>query len=212
MLTNTTNQEGGTFEADGTGENSLATNNTGLNDSLGETVTVIDTTSLLSQGQMPSNISNQAYSNTIQSRNISSQNAVSNQQALNQLGISVVGKSVNNVGNLDPLESRSSVDVLTNNELAQTILDLKAAVDAFAGGSNKPLSPKSLLDLIKRIIALFKEIEEANAKLKGKGTYEDPYRSNSKIYVDAPIIVGFKGVPPSKVHLGTATNSVKVTS
>ncbi|MCH6257816.1 RebB family R body protein [Puniceicoccaceae bacterium K14] len=107
-------------------------NNTYLNPALAETTTVIGVTNLKSVGEQPAMLSNLAYSNTVQTTNLSHQNAVSNQQAMNELGISVVGKMVNKVSNLGPLEARSAVDVLTNNELAQTILDLKAAVQAFA--------------------------------------------------------------------------------
>ncbi|MCM8528979.1 MAG: RebB family R body protein [Lentisphaeraceae bacterium] len=87
---------------------------------------------LKSISEQPAMISNLAYSNVVTTTNLSQQNAVSNQQAMNEVGISVVGKTVNNVANLGPLEARSAVDILTNNELAQTIADLKATVQAFA--------------------------------------------------------------------------------
>ncbi|MCH6257817.1 RebB family R body protein [Puniceicoccaceae bacterium K14] len=107
-------------------------NNTYLNPSLGETVTVIGVTNLKSVGEQPAMLSNLAYSNTVSNTNLSHQNAVSNQQAMNELGISVVGKTVNKVADLGPLEARSAVDVLTNDEVAQTISDLKASLAAFA--------------------------------------------------------------------------------
>lgn len=110
----------------------MANNNTTLPPSLGETVTVIGVTNLKSVGEQPAMLSNLAYSNTVQTTNLSHQNAVSNQQAMNELGISIVGKTVNKISNLGPLEARSAVDVLTNNELAQTITDLKATVQAFS--------------------------------------------------------------------------------
>ena len=87
---------------------------------------------LKSISEQPAKISNLAYSNVVTTTNLSQQNAVSNQQAMNEVGISVVGKTVNNVADLGPLEARSAVDILTNNELAQTIADLKATVQAFA--------------------------------------------------------------------------------
>lgn len=83
--------------------------------------------------EQPAMLSNLAYSNVISSTNLGQQNAVANQQAVNELGISVVAKDSNIVSNLGPLEARSSVDVLTNNELAQTITDLKSALQAFSG-------------------------------------------------------------------------------
>ncbi|URX64742.1 R body protein [Luteibacter anthropi] len=76
-------------------------------------------------------LSNLAYSNTVASTNLSQQNAVANQQAMNELGISIVAKASNTISNLGPLEARSAVDILTNNELAQTIADLKATLQAF---------------------------------------------------------------------------------
>lgn len=104
-----------------------------MDQALSETATVIGITNLKSVGEQPAMLSNLAYSNTITNTNLSQQNAVSNQQAMNELGISIVGKTVNTVANLGPLEARSAVDVLTNNELAQTIADLKATLQAFQG-------------------------------------------------------------------------------
>ena len=108
------------------------TNNTELNPSLGETATVIGVTNLKSVGEQPAMLSNLAYSNTVSNTNLSQQNAVSNQQAMNELGISIVGKTVNKVSNLGPLEARSAVDVLTNDEVAQTLSDLSASLQAFS--------------------------------------------------------------------------------
>ncbi|MEM7251278.1 MAG: RebB family R body protein [Pseudomonadota bacterium] len=86
---------------------------------------------LKSISEQPAMLSNLAYSNTVQTTNLSQQNAVSNQQAMNELGVAVVGSTVNKVQNLGPLEARSAVDILTNDELAQTIADLKATLQAF---------------------------------------------------------------------------------
>ncbi|MBO9722681.1 R body protein [Xanthomonas phaseoli pv. dieffenbachiae] len=77
-------------------------------------------------------LSNLAYSNTVANTNLSQQNAVANQQAMNELGISIVAKASNTISNLGPLEARSAVDILTNDELAQTIADMKATLQAFA--------------------------------------------------------------------------------
>lgn len=103
-----------------------------INSSIAETATVINITNLKSVGEQPAMISNLAYGNLVNNTNLSQQNAVSNQQAMNELGISIVGKTVNKVSDLGPLEARSAVDILTNNELAQTIADLKATLQAFA--------------------------------------------------------------------------------
>ena len=76
-------------------------------------------------------ISNLAFSNLVSTNNLGSQNAVSNQQAVNEIGISVLAKGSNTISNLGPMEARSSVEILTNNELAETIADLKATLQAF---------------------------------------------------------------------------------
>lgn len=101
------------------------------NSDLSQVVTVLGITNLKSIGEQPAMLANLTYSNVIANTNLSQQNAVSNQQAMNELGVSIVGKTVNMISNLGPLEARSAVDVLTNDELAQTIADLKATVQAF---------------------------------------------------------------------------------
>lgn len=93
----------------------------------------VATGNLKAISEQPAMLSNLAYSNAVSTNNLGQQNAVSNQQAGNQLGVPLVAKAVNTISNLGPMAARSAVDVLTNNELAQTIADLKAAVDAFAG-------------------------------------------------------------------------------
>ncbi len=112
-----------------------------LNQTLAETVPVSGITPLKSLNEQSAMLSNLAYSNVIANTNLSQQNAVANQQAMNELGISIVGKMVNTVANLGPLEARSAVDVLTDNELAQTIADLKAAVQAFSAKAPAPAAP-----------------------------------------------------------------------
>ena len=81
----------------------------------------------------PAMLSNLAYSNVVANTNLSQQNAVAHQQAMNELSISILAKAANLISNLGPLEARSAAEVLTNNELAQTIADLKATTQAFAG-------------------------------------------------------------------------------
>lgn len=98
---------------------------------LSDTIQVLAIGNLKSVAEQPAMLSNLAYSNTIANTNLSQQNAVANQQAMNELGISIVGKTVNKVADLGPLEARSAVDVLSNNELAQTIADLKSSLEAF---------------------------------------------------------------------------------
>ena len=99
---------------------------------IADTATVVAIANLKSIAEQPAMLSNLAYANSIANTNLSQQNAVANQQAMNELGISIVGKTVNTVSNLGPLEARSAVDILTNNELAQTIADLKTTIAAFS--------------------------------------------------------------------------------
>ena len=75
--------------------------------------------------EQPAMLSNLAYSNTVATTNLSQQNAVANQQSMNELGVAVTGSTVSKVQNLGPLEARSAVDILTNDELAQTIADFQ---------------------------------------------------------------------------------------
>jgi len=101
-------------------------------DAIAQTIDATAVASLKAIASQPAMLSNLAYSNLIANVNLAQQNAVANQQAMNELGISIVGKTVNKVSDLGPLEARSAVDVLTNNELAQSIADLKATLAAFS--------------------------------------------------------------------------------
>ena len=97
-----------------------------------EVISAVAIGNLKSISEQPAMLSNLAFMNTAANTNLSQQNAVANQQAMNELGISIVAKASNTVSNLGPLEARSAVDILTNDELAQTIADLKATIQAFA--------------------------------------------------------------------------------
>lgn len=98
-----------------------------------EVVSAVAIGNLKAISEQPAMLSNLAYSNVVANTNLSQQNAVANQQAMNELGISILAKASNTISNLGPLEARSAVDILTNDELAQTIADLKAAVQSFSG-------------------------------------------------------------------------------
>ncbi|MGO4701597.1 R body protein [Dyella sp. 2RAB6] len=95
-------------------------------------ISAVAIANLKSISEQPAMLSNLAYSNTVAVTNLSQQNAVAHQQAMNELSISILAKAANTISNLGPLEARSAVEVLTNDELAQTIADLKAAAQAFA--------------------------------------------------------------------------------
>ncbi len=175
-----------------------------------EIVTVLGLTSLNASASQPSRLSNLGYSNVTNNVNRGAQNAVANQQAHAKLTISVVGKSVNAVSNLGPLQARSSVDVLTNNAVGQTITDLKASLSAFdngggggGGGGRIPPEWQALAKLLRELVTEVVEIEARNSRLHGSGTASDPYYTDpgQKLYVTAGVTLVFKGVPPSGLQL-----------
>lgn len=104
---------------------------------------IIETVSIggmVSNSAQPAMLSNLAYTNTLSNSNLGQQNAVANQQALNQLNVATVGGMVSAISDLGPLESKSAVEVMTDNALAATIIDLKAAVAAFAEAKKQSTS------------------------------------------------------------------------
>ena len=118
-----------------------------------EVVSAVAIGNLKAFSEQPAMLSNLAFANMVASTNLGQQNAVSNQQGVGQLGISTLASATNTVSNLGPLEARSAVDVLTNNELAQTIADLKSTMEAFAGNppGRRPFVPPPVWD---RLLAL----------------------------------------------------------
>lgn len=83
--------------------------------------------------EQPALLSNLAYSDQVASTDLAAKGSLSNQDALNKLQVSILAKAVNQVQNHNPMQARAVVDVLSNNEQAQAIADLKAAVNAFSG-------------------------------------------------------------------------------
>jgi hypothetical protein len=117
-------------------------------------VSAVATGNLKAISEQPALISNLAYANVVSSTNLGQQNAVANQQAGNEITVPLVAKAVSTVSDPGPLEARSAVDILSNNELAQTIADLKASVQAFtAGGGGGHRLPRPLPNLDIRIDA-----------------------------------------------------------
>ncbi|MEO6278178.1 hypothetical protein [Roseateles sp.] len=120
-----------------------------LND---EVVSAVAIGNLKAISEQPAMLSNLAFANAVASTNLGQQNAVSNQRTVGELGLSVLAGGTNTVGNLGPMEARSAVDVLSNNELAQTIADLKSTLAAFARPPDgKPPIP---LPLLRDLLAL----------------------------------------------------------
>ena len=127
--------------------------------------------SLASISEQPAMLSNMAYSDTITNGNLSEQNAVANQQSMNEVGVAVTDKQVNLLSTLGPLESKSSLEILTGNALAESIADLKAIIKGFStpasGGGQAEPSPK---------------IPDT---LEGKPKIPDPLEG--KIYAEVPV-------------------------
>lgn len=176
---------------------------------------VLNLTSLEAGATGASRFANLGYANVTSNVNTSAQNAVSNQQAHSQLNRSVVGKSVNQVSNLGPLEARSSVDVLTNDEMAQALADLRSVLDGFdSGGRPWPVPPiwTALVRLVREILATVAAIEKQNAQLRGTGTSTDPYSTvgDQMLYVLAPVSLVFVDVAPDDLHLNQEIHGTKV--
>ena len=86
----------------------------------------------------PSSLSNLAYSNMIANNNLTQQNTVANQQAMNQVARAVLGDVVNLVANVSPMEAVAVTKMDTGNDVAQQLMDLKAAI---AGGQSANVTP-----------------------------------------------------------------------
>jgi hypothetical protein len=102
-----------------------------------EVIDVVANANLKSIAEMPAQLANLLYSNTVANINISQQNAVANQQAMNELGIAVVAKACHLLGVAGPREARSAIDIVTNEELEQTIADLKKQLMEYAPQSSE---------------------------------------------------------------------------
>lgn len=175
---------------------------------LTEVASVLQVTSLDTTGGQSARLSNLGQANVVSNVDRSAQNAVANQQAHAQLALSVLGQAVTSVQNLGPMEARSSVDILTNNEMAQTIADLKATTQAFAGGrggGGRP-GPVSLWRIVQRLIL------RINQRLEGDGSLARPFRilDQGPIFSQAPVSFAFPNTPAGSVAFTTTKNAVNV--
>lgn len=176
---------------------------TALGAPLGETTSIINTSSLMAIAGNPAEASGLSLNNAISQRNLSQQNAVSHQQRIQSLGISVLGKTVRKVSAPTVLEARSAMDVLSGNEMAEVLASLKAAIDMFNDGSSpvSPVSPRR--KLIKKLVELIR-ILELNYFYQGKGTYEDPLvmkQTQAKLYLTLDACLGFKGISAEQLDV-----------
>jgi hypothetical protein len=80
-----------------------------------------------SVAEQPAMLSNLSFSNLLNNNNLSQQNAVSFQQSMNQLAVTVTAKGINRISDLGPMEAVAVNEIISSNDLAEQIIDLKAA-------------------------------------------------------------------------------------
>jgi len=178
--------------------------NTELDSADGVIATSINTASVESVSGGAIGTSNLSFGDVNSNVNLSQQNAFSNQQRLNQLNVGVLGKTVNKVSNYQPKTVRSELYALTDNSLAETLSDLRAALEAFngSGGSKSPVIPSVPHDWHDIVIWIETLIE--CLLYSGAGTYQDPLTIDSqiaKVYLRLNFQLGLKEVPPDDVDI-----------
>lgn len=82
-------------------------------------------------------LSNQALANAVASNDLSAKVALARQDAGSRLRLAILSQAVGRLQNSQPLSARSAVNAVSNNELAQTVADLKAAATAFVATRRK---------------------------------------------------------------------------
>ncbi|KAF1007445.1 MAG: hypothetical protein GAK28_01787 [Luteibacter sp.] len=82
--------------------------------------------------QLPAALSDLAYANQVGSTGMAARSQIANQDAMYRLRQMILADAVATVQTTSPSTARSSLTVLTSNELAREIADLKASVQAFA--------------------------------------------------------------------------------
>lgn len=173
-------------------------------------------TSLTSEGNQPSLLSNLAYSHIVQVQNGSAQNAIANQRSHSQVAVAVLGKSVNAVQNLTPSQTRAAVDVLTGSEPASQLTALQSMLAAFTKQPSGGGGSKSEFGLLQQLLATLrvvsddlKKVFERNEELQGSGTPEDPFESKALLYVEPPVALVFAGVSPQDLNLAVDKDQVR---
>ncbi len=95
----------------------------GVPDDIRESVAIANVKSVAEQPAMLSNLS---FSNLLTNNNLSQQNAVSFQQSMNQVAVTVTAKGVNRISDTSPMEAMAVTELLTSNDLAAQIAQLRA--------------------------------------------------------------------------------------
>lgn len=101
----------------------------GIPDDIREAIAIANAKSIAEQ---PAMLANLAYANLVNNVNLSQQNAVSNQQAMNQMTLSVTSKAVDKISNLNPQEAVSVTKILSAQELAEQIAQLKSVIGKYS--------------------------------------------------------------------------------
>ena len=83
--------------------------------------------------QQPAMLSNLAYTNQVSSNDLAAKAQLSNQDAMNRLRLGILARAVDAVQRTGPLTARSSVEVVSANEAAQDLADLRSAASAATG-------------------------------------------------------------------------------
>jgi hypothetical protein len=182
--------------------------NLNLSSANGVIASSLNGASLSSVSSYSDGVTNMNFGNTQSNVNLSQKNSLANQQRLNQLNTSIIGKTVNKVSNYQPLASRSEVYVLTENSLAETIADLKSAIEGFkeqkvGPDSRIPHIPDSWDGLRKWIQTLIECL-----KYSGKGSFGDPLQIDgdiAKIYLKLNSRLGLKDTPVTEVDSGSSS-------
>lgn len=180
-----------------------------FNRSLRATNEVLATTSLNANAGAPAQLANLNYANSVSNTNRGAQNAVANQQAHAQLALTITGKTTGKVSAPGATVARASVDVLTDNALADEIAGLSAAVQAFPSDHGLPgPGPSGRRQRIATdfLSQLFKVLL-GNQRVQGSGTLSDPYTlKEGPLFVRAPITLGFPKANAGNIKFTPATD------
>ena len=90
--------------------------------------------SLLAVAQQGAMVSNLAFANQVRNTDLAGQSQAARQQGMDKLRLGILAKAAGRVQAPSAAGSRAAVEVLTGNEAAQTMADLRAVVPAPARG------------------------------------------------------------------------------
>jgi hypothetical protein len=100
-----------------------------------DVVTAVDVANVRAIAEQPAMLANLAFANLVANTNLAQQNAVANQQLMNQLGGAILARAASIA--TDPPLDKAAVQVITPEDLAKTIADLKATLQAWRPAGEK---------------------------------------------------------------------------